>query len=144
VNDERTNSDYGFQTSLREPDQYSKGVAQDPLPPAGPGRARAARLAPARSRVGRRGLVVVRLACPGRWVSETEHVCAGRARLSGARRAVSYEVAPGARKALRFRLKAARLRALRKAGSLGLVARARNRDAAGGTPSAIAFAVTRP
>jgi CubicO group peptidase (beta-lactamase class C family) len=37
VNDERTNPDYGFQTSLREPGQYSEGVVQDPLPAAGPG-----------------------------------------------------------------------------------------------------------
>jgi CubicO group peptidase (beta-lactamase class C family) len=143
VNDERTNPDYGFQTSLREPDQYSKGVVQDPLPPAGPGRARAARLTPGRRRTGRRGVVVVRLACPARWLSPTDHVCAGRARLSGARRAVRYRVAPGAREALRFRLRRARLRALRREGSLTLTARARNRDHAEGTPSAIRFTVTR-
>ena len=144
VNDERTNPDYGFQTSLREPEQYSKGVVQDPLPPAGPGRARAARLAPARTKVGRRGIVVVRLACPARWLSPTERICAGRARLSGARRSRTYSVKPGRRVALRFRLRAARLRALRRNGTLALVARARNRDAAGGTPAAIAFTVTRP
>jgi CubicO group peptidase (beta-lactamase class C family) len=143
VNDERTNPDYGFQTSLREPDQYSKGVVQDPLPLAGPGRARAARLAPAGKAVGRRGVVVVRLACPARWLSPTDHVCAGRARLTGARRALRYRVEPGARRALRFRLKRGRLRTLRRTGSLTLTARARNRDAAGGTPSAIAFTVAR-
>ena len=144
VNDERTNPDYGFQTSLREPDQYSKGVVQDPLPPAGPGRARAARLAPARRRAGRRGVVVVRLACPARWLSPTGHVCAGRARLSGARRALRYRVEPGARRALRFRLKRARLRKLRRAGSLELTARARNRDQATGTASAVTFRIARP
>jgi CubicO group peptidase (beta-lactamase class C family) len=143
VNDERTNPDYGFQTSLREPDQYSKGVVQDPLPPAGPGRARAARLAAGRKRTGRRGIVVVRLACPARWLSETEHVCAGRARLTGARRALRYRVAPGERKALRFRLKRRKLRALRRAGSLTLTARARNRDRATGTPSWTTFTITR-
>ena len=144
VNDERTNPDYGFQTSLREPDQYSKGVVQDPLPPAGPGRARAARLAPGRRRAGRRGVVVVRLACPARWLSPTDHLCAGRARLTGARRALRYQVAPGERKALRFRLKRARLRALRQAGSLTLTARARNRDRAEGTRSSTTFTIGRP
>jgi CubicO group peptidase (beta-lactamase class C family) len=141
VNDERTNPDYGFQTSLREPDQYSKGVVQDPLPPAGPGRARAARLAPGRRSTGPRGIVVVRLACPARWLSPTDHVCAGRARLTGARRALAYEVAPGERRALRFRLRRARLRALQESGSLTLTARARNRDQAGGTPSASTFTI---
>jgi CubicO group peptidase (beta-lactamase class C family) len=143
VNDERTNPDYGFQTSLREPDQYSKGVAQDPLPAAGPGRARAARLAPARRRAGRRGVVAVRLACPARWLSPTDHVCAGRATLTGARRALRYRVEPGARRALRFRLTRARLRTLRRTGALAVTARARNRDRAGGTTSAIAFTVAR-
>jgi CubicO group peptidase (beta-lactamase class C family) len=144
VNDERTNSDYGFQTSLREPDQYSKGLSQDPLPPAGPGRARAARLAPARGRAGHRGIVVVRLGCPARWLSPTEHVCAGRARLEGARRALRYRVEPGRSGALRFRLRRPKLRALRAAGSLVFTASARNRDQAGGTLSSAAFSLSRP
>src|SRR4051812_11343438 len=38
------NADYGFQTSFQHPDEYGKGAQQDPLPPAGPGRARATRL----------------------------------------------------------------------------------------------------
>ncbi len=38
------NADSGFQNALLEPDQYSKGAEQRPLPPAGPrGRARCAR-----------------------------------------------------------------------------------------------------
>ena len=53
-------------------------------------------------------------------------------------------MAPGERAALRFRLKRARLRALRRAGSLTLTARARNRDRAGGTRSAISFVIGRP
>jgi CubicO group peptidase (beta-lactamase class C family) len=144
VNDERTNSDYGFQTSLREPEQYSKGLSQDPLPPAGPGRARAARLAAGRKRAGRRGIVVVRLGCPARWLSPTEHVCAGRARLEGARRPLGYRVAPGRTEALRFRLRRSKLRALRTAGSLVFTVSARNRDQAGGTLSRVAFTLSRP
>jgi hypothetical protein len=42
VNEEREDVDYGFGSALNEPDQYSKGAMQDPLPPAGPARARAA------------------------------------------------------------------------------------------------------
>jgi hypothetical protein len=86
----------------------------------------------------------VRLACPARWLSRIERICAGRGRLSGARRARTYSVEPGARVALRFRLRPARLRALRRTGTLAVVARARNRDASGGTPAAIAFTITRP
>jgi hypothetical protein len=41
---DRADNDYGFQTALREPDQYGRGVVQDPLPPAGPQRARASRV----------------------------------------------------------------------------------------------------
>jgi hypothetical protein len=118
-------------------------VVQDPLPPAGPGRARAARLAPGRKRAGRRGVVVVRLACPTRWLSPTDHLCAGRARLSGARRPLRYRVEPGARTALRFRLRRPVLRRLRRAGSITVTARARNRDRAGGTRSAVTFTVAR-
>ena len=44
VNEENEDEDvdYGFGQALFEPDQYSKGAEQDPLPPAGPARARAA------------------------------------------------------------------------------------------------------
>ncbi len=144
VNDERTNPDYGFHTSLLEPDQYSKGVVQDPLPPAGPGRARAARLAPGRRRAGPRGAVVVRLTCPARWLSDTDHVCEGRARLTGARAALPYSVAPGERTALRFRLRRGRLGELQETGTLALTARARNRDRGGGTLSTLTFAIGAP
>jgi hypothetical protein len=87
--------------------------------------------------------VVVRLACPARWLSPTDHLCAGRARLTGARGALRYRVAAGERKALRFRLRRARMRTLRGPGSLSLTARARNRDQAQGTVSATSFTVRR-
>jgi hypothetical protein len=52
-------------------------------------------------------------------------------------------VGPGNRKALRFRLRRGRLRALRRNGSLTLTARARNRDRAQGTPSWTTFTIVR-
>jgi CubicO group peptidase (beta-lactamase class C family) len=141
---DQQNADYGFQTALLEPDQYSKGVAQDPLPPAGPERARAARLSLARARAGRRGIVVLRLACPPRWLGPSLRSCAGLARLQGARKRVRYAVPAGRAKPLRFRLTKRRLRALRRAGGLLLSASAVNADAAGGTPTRATVRVRRP
>jgi CubicO group peptidase (beta-lactamase class C family) len=141
---EQQNADYGFQTALLEPDQYSRGVSQDPLPPAGPERARAARLSLGRPRAGRRGVVVVRLACPPRWLGPTLRGCNGIARLEGARRRVRYDVPAGRSKALRFRLTARRLRALRRAGAMPLAAAALNSDAAGGTATRTPVSVRPP
>ncbi len=67
---DKPNSDAGFQNSLREPDQYSQGANQQPLPPAGPARARAAVLSLARPRASRRGVVSLRVTCPPRWLSK--------------------------------------------------------------------------
>ncbi|HEV3376729.1 MAG TPA: hypothetical protein VG126_05560 [Thermoleophilaceae bacterium] len=52
-------------------------------------------------------------------------------------------MAPGEREALRFRLRRARLRTLRREGMLTLTGRARNRDRAEGTVTAISFTVAR-
>jgi CubicO group peptidase (beta-lactamase class C family) len=144
VNDERESADYGFQTSLREPDQYSKGSSQDPLPPAGPERARAARLRLARERAGRDGTVLARLHCPRRWLGRALRRCQGAATLEGARAPIRYDVAAGSGRKLRFRLTVARLRALRRAGSENLVLTATNRDAASGVPARLAVTLRRP
>jgi CubicO group peptidase (beta-lactamase class C family) len=101
------NADYGFQTALLRPDQYSKGAVQDPLPPAGPERARAALLSAAGTRVSHSGTVRVRLACPARWPGRQACTCRGRATLTGARRPVRYRVTPGASRVLRFHAQAA-------------------------------------
>jgi CubicO group peptidase (beta-lactamase class C family) len=127
LNDERTNADYGFQTALAEPDQYSKGVSADPLPPAGPARARASILALRKSRAGKKGVAVVRLACPG------TATCDGTARFQGSRDKRSYSVAGGKATLLRFALKRSTRKRLAKAGSLALEAVATNADAGGGT-----------
>jgi CubicO group peptidase (beta-lactamase class C family) len=139
-----TNKDYGFQTALREPDQYSKGVAQDPLPPAGPYRARASQLRLARKRASRTGLLWIRIACPPRWPGGGPHECRGAARLTGARRPAGYRLQAGNSRVLRFRLSRARLRSLVRHGSASLNVTAVNVDAAGGTPANTDVTVVRP
>jgi len=134
VNEEREDVDYGFQTAFSEPDQYSKGAVQDPLPAAGPMRARATVFGTAVRRVRRRGVVRVALACPPQWPSPELSACVGRAKLKGAT-ARRYEIAAGETKRLRFRLSKKARRKLRRRGSLALGASARNVDAAGGTVS---------
>jgi CubicO group peptidase (beta-lactamase class C family) len=135
VNDENEDEDvdYGFGQALFEPDQYSKGAKQDPLPPAGPARARAAIFGTTAKRVRQR-VVRVELACPPQWPSAELSGCTGVAKLKGAK-AVHYSVAPGSSKRLRFRLsrKASHKRVL--------AARAKNADAAGGTVSRAAIRV---
>jgi CubicO group peptidase (beta-lactamase class C family) len=140
---DQPNADYGFQTALREPDQYSKGVVQDPLPPAGPERARAALLSPGRLRATRRGTVTASLTCPLRWPGREPRHCVGQATLPGAR-TLRYDVRPGWTKALRLRLTRRGLRSLRRRGRAELELVARNADAAGGTPTALTLTVLRP
>ena len=132
---EREDADYGFGTALSHPDQYSKGAVQDPLPPAGPARARAA-LFPvvAARRVSKRGVVRVPLTCPPRWLTRGLSNCSGRATLKGAK-ARRYRIGAGRTKVLRFRLSPKKVRALRRRGALKLRATARNADRAGGTLS---------
>ncbi|MEX2194158.1 MAG: serine hydrolase [Thermoleophilaceae bacterium] len=140
----RENPDAGFQNALAEPDQYSKGVVQDPLPPAGPARARAARLPVRTRRVSRRGTVAMRLVCPERLPDREPQPCSGEAVLEGARSAVGYDAAPGETVVLRFRVAAGELRALRAEGSDRLTLTAVNRDATGGTQTNATYTVRPP
>jgi CubicO group peptidase (beta-lactamase class C family) len=140
TSEEREDVDYGFQTAFSEPDQYSKGAVQDPLPPAGPARARAAIIDGGRKRA-RRGVVRIALACPPQWPSKLIS-CTGKAKLAGAK-ARGYDVAPGQTKRLRFRLSDKTKRRLNRRGSLVLGVRARNADAAAGTVSRATIRVLR-
>jgi hypothetical protein len=142
VNDERESSDYGFQTAFFEPDQYRKGQSQDPLPPAGPERARAARLRLAREYAGRDGTVLARLHCPRRWLGRTLRRCTGTATLDGARSAIAYDVPAGHGRKLSFRLTAARLAELRRTRRIRSVLSATGRDAATGTPAGLAVTIS--
>ncbi|HEV2812915.1 MAG TPA: serine hydrolase [Solirubrobacteraceae bacterium] len=136
-------TDYGFQTSLAEPDQYSKGAAQDPLPPAGPRRARAPRLLVAHVRVGRKGRLAVGLRCPPNWPSG-EPGCRGVATLEGARQSLRYDVPPGTTRLVRFTLTKSRLAALRRSRTAALTAVATNEDSASGATSRLTLDVIRP
>ena len=140
VNEEREDVDYGFGSALNEPDQYSKGAVQDPLPPAGPARARATILRTGAKRVGRRGFVRIGLACPPQWPSPEIGACSGRATLEGAR-ARRYSIAAGEADKVRFRLARKARRKLARRGSLVLGLRATNADAAGGTVSRATISV---
>ena len=137
---DRSNPDTGFQNAIAQPDRYQQGLNPDPLPPAGPRRARAVQVALARGRVSRSGVVSVRLSCPPRGGTGA---CTGRARLEGARKRLSYDVRAGAARTLRFKLSAARLRRLRKAGSLELGIVALNRAEGGSTVTRRALTVRR-
>ena len=143
VKDERPDKDYGFGNSLSEPDQYGKGVEQDPLPPAGPARARAPQLGLASRRVSRKGGVTVRLYCPLIWPGRKPQPCAGKATLEGAR-SRAYEVAPGTTEKLRFRLGRRTLSALRSSGRTTLTLSAVNKDAAAGARATREVAVLAP
>jgi hypothetical protein len=88
--------------------------------------------------------VTVGLFCPQAWPGQAGAACAGRATLTGARRAISYRAGPGTSTLLRFTLTRRQLRSLRRSSRATLTAVAVNRDAAGGTRAALGVSVARP
>ena len=140
VNDERESVDYGFHTAWQEPDEYSKGQSPDPLPPAGPKRARAVVLGPSSTRM-RRGTVGIRIWCPARHPAGGSE-CAGSATLEGARRPVPFSVPAGRNATVRFRLGAKMARRVRRHPTTMTVS-VRLRDEAEGTATADRVQVRR-
>jgi CubicO group peptidase (beta-lactamase class C family) len=140
---DRSNADYGFQDAFQHQDQYKQGVEPDPLPPAGPARARAAIIGLARPRASRRGVVSVSVACPPHWPGAGGDGCVGTAKLEGTRKAAGYSLAPGERRVYRVTLKPRLLRSLAGKGSLQLDLVAVDSDSAGGTRSAESVSVRR-
>ena len=139
---DRANSDAGFQDALQHPDEYRQGACRTRCPPPGP-RGRAPRSCASPSRAPAPGVVTVRSARrPG--PGEPGPPAPARATLTGARRAVAYRAGRGAATLLRFTLTRRALRSLRRPGRATLTAAAVNRDAAGGTRSAIGVSVARP
>lgn len=133
------NEDYGFQNAISEPDQYSQGAFPEDLPPAGPGRARAAILSKSRYRVTRRGRVIVTVRCPARWPAKGLSRCRGVAKMQGARSARRYSIAAGRAAKVRFRLRRSRQQALR--GNRSARVTLRNRDRADGARSATGITI---
>jgi CubicO group peptidase (beta-lactamase class C family) len=117
------NPDNGFQYSFSDTEQYSAPFRDEQPPAAGPFRQRALIL---RTALRRGKQVRVRALCP----KVASRPCAGTAKLTGARRALRYEIAPGASRRLTFTLRRPRAK-------LRVVAV--NADAAGGARSAMTF-----
>jgi CubicO group peptidase (beta-lactamase class C family) len=140
---DRSNADYGFQNALQHPDEYKQGVVPDPLPPAGPARARAAIVGLARPRATTHGVVSVAIACPPHWPAPGAGGCVGTAKLEGARKAAGYSLAPGERRVSRFTLKPRLQRLLARKGALRLDLVAVDGDSAGGTRTAGSVSVRR-
>jgi CubicO group peptidase (beta-lactamase class C family) len=141
---DRSNADTGFQDALAEPDEYAKAVAQDPLPPAGPERARALQIDPAGRRAGHDGVVAIRVACPPLWPGRYPRRCEGEATLEGAREAVAYDVGAGGVAVLRFRLDTRSLRTRARADGRELELVAVNADAAGGVRASRGVTIRLP
>jgi CubicO group peptidase (beta-lactamase class C family) len=147
---EEPDTDYNFLTSLLEPEEYVRGGgAQDPLPPAGPARARAPQLELASPRVrgGRR--LRVRLSCPPQWPQARRPKCSGRASVGGVEeleqygRSVRYAVRAGKSKTLSFRLSAGVLRVIRRERDGRFAVIAINRDPSGGTRGTLVVQLAR-
>jgi CubicO group peptidase (beta-lactamase class C family) len=141
---DRSNPDDGFQKAWQRTDEYDNGLNPDPLPLAGPARARAAIVQTTVIAATKRGVVRVRVACPLNWPAKGEKGCKGTATLAGARKATRYSISPGTTKVLRFTLGSKRMRALPRVGSLGLRIALVNADAGGGTTTEDVVVVTRP
>jgi CubicO group peptidase (beta-lactamase class C family) len=134
--DDPPNADYGFQTALLEPEQYSRGFVPDPWPPAGPPRARALIVPQQTAPVRRGGRVLVRVICPTHPGARQMRRCRGQARLFGARRAVRYRIPVSATRLLRFQLRPRAVRRLYRSGRMSRQIRARNFDRLGGARTA--------
>jgi CubicO group peptidase (beta-lactamase class C family) len=143
-NPETPDADRGFHTAVFNPDQYLPGIAQPPLPAAGPRRARAMQMRLYRQRASLRGTVIVALACPGRWPGGPAGRCFGRATLEGAPKGRSYDIGPGEVQLFRFGLTARRRASLKRRGKLRLEVATRNRDTLDGTPATEGLGVVRP
>ena len=138
--------DYGFQTAIQNPEDYGKGTVlfQDPLPPAGPHRARAAIPLQDETRAGRTGNVVIKLLCPGNWPGRTGRRCAGIARLGSAPGALGYDIPAGRSERVRFTLSSKAFRKLRKTRRTKLPVTTANEAPGGDTPGRVTVTVRAP
>jgi hypothetical protein len=139
-------ADYGFQTAIRNPDDYGKGsvIFQDPLPPPGPERARAAIPLQDETRAGRTGNVTIVLLCPGNWPGRAAPRCKGSASVTGTAKPVVYDMAAGKAEKLRFTLTSKTFRKLRKARRLTAEVATSHAAAGGATPGLVRVVLRAP
>lgn len=122
-------SDEGFQTAIAEPEQYSKGAVPDPLPAAGPARARALIISRTRKKIsGRR--VGFLAECP-QAIEGAVAGCAGKLKGRGAG-SVDYDLAAGERQKLRLPLERRKRNRLRRKGKILMQVSSVNEDQADG------------
>jgi hypothetical protein len=139
-------ADYGFQTALQNPNDYGKGtvLGQDPLPPAGPDRARAAIPLQDETRAGRTGNVTIVMLCPGNWPGRTGPSCKGTATVKGTQRKVAYDIDAGVSEKLRFTLATKTLRRLRKVRRIPTPVSTTNAAGGGATPGRVTVIIRAP
>jgi CubicO group peptidase (beta-lactamase class C family) len=138
--------DYGFQDAFQRPEEYGQGtkVFQDPLPPAGPERARATIALQDETRAGRTGNVALKMLCPGNWPGRTGRSCAGTATLGSTTKSAKYDVPAGQHHTVRFTLTAKAFRKLRKSRRVVLPVTTTNSATGGASPARVSVVVRAP
>jgi hypothetical protein len=117
---------------------------QDPLPPAGPQRARAAIPLQDETRASRSGRAAIVLICPGNWPARSGAGCEGRATLTGATKGLSYDIPAGKTETLRFVLKPKTFRKLRRTRRMNAKVATSNTAPGGATPGEVTVVVRGP
>jgi CubicO group peptidase (beta-lactamase class C family) len=139
-------ADYGFQTAFTHPEDYGKGVPffQDPLPPAGPARARAAIPLQDETRADRTGTTSLIFLCPGNWPGRSSPRCEGSATLKGAKKALGYNIPAGGTEKLRFTLSSKTFAKLRRVRRIVASVATANAATAGPTQGLVSVVVRGP
>jgi CubicO group peptidase (beta-lactamase class C family) len=139
-------ADYGFQTAINNPSDYGKGtlIFQDPLPPPGPERARAAIPLQDETRAGRTGNVTIILLCPGNWPGRSAPRCKGTAGVKGTKSKLDYDIAAGVNEKLRFALATKTFRKLRRERRMTVAVTTTNGAAGGATAGRVNVVLRGP
>jgi CubicO group peptidase (beta-lactamase class C family) len=143
---EPNDPDYGFVKSMREPDELlaASSAEQPELPPAGPPRARTARLVTTRGRVSTKGVLPLLVACPP--VSHAGD-CRGPLQVMDGSGAVvggaQFDAAPGKAARVAVRVKRTFRDAARR-GTVPASVKLTSEDSAGGVDTTNAFVVGSP
>jgi CubicO group peptidase (beta-lactamase class C family) len=123
-------ADRGILQALTEPQQFAGAYSREPLPPAGPPRARAALIEPGAAAADRNSALIP-MDCPPRWTGALDRVCEGRARIEGGK-PVRHRIRAGTSRVIRLPIRARDRRALQRGRSLKRFVVVRNGDASAG------------